>query len=497
MVLLEEPIKSSVTLRNYVNGEWVEAETNVWRQIVNPATQKVIGRVPISGSGDLEKAVEAAAEAYPEWRRTPPLTRARHLYRLKNLMEEHFEELSRVCVMEHGKVIDEARGETRRAIENIEVACGIPSLMMGYNLEDIAKDIDEYVIRQPLGVFACIAPFNFPLMVPLWFMPYAVATGNTYIIKPSPWTPLSQTKIMELIDEAGFPPGVVNMIHGDAEVVDVILKHSQIKGVSFVGSTPIGRDVIYKQAAAHGKRVQAQCGAKNFIVVMPDTVIDQTVSSIITSFFGSTGQRCLSGANLVVVGKDDSYHQRILEKIVDSARRIRIGYGLDEATQMGPMQSEDRKKRVVGYIEKGIEEGARIVEDGRDFSVMGEYPDNCFIGATIFDEVTPDMTIAREEIFGPVMCVIRTQDLDEAIEMINKSNYGNAATIFTSNGRIARKFQYEVECGNIGINIGIAAPMAFFPFSGMKDSFFGDLHGQGLEAIRFFTESKVVIQRWF
>ena len=497
MVLLEEPIKSQVNLRNYVNGEWVEAETNVWRKIVNPATLKVIGKVPISGIRDLDKAVEAAAEAYPEWRKTPPVTRARYLYRLKNLMEEKFEELSRICVMEHGKVIDEARGETRRAIENVEVASGIPSLMMGYNLEDIAKDIDEYVIRQPLGVFACIAPFNFPLMVPFWFMPYAVATGNTYIIKPSPWTPISQTKIMELIDEVGFPPGVVNMIHGDAEVVNAILKHPRISGVSFVGSTPIGRDIIYKEAASHGKRVQAQCGAKNFIVVMPDTVVDQTVSSIITSFFGSTGQRCLSGANLVIVDEDGYFHKNMLEKIVDSARRIRIGYGLDEATQMGPMQSEDRKKRVVSYIEKGIEEGARLMLDGRDASIIGGYPENCFIGATIFDEVSPDMTIAKDEIFGPVMSVIRSRSLDEAIAMINKSNFGNAAAIFTSNGKMAKKFQYEVECGNIGVNIGIAAPMAFFPFSGMKDSFFGDLHGQGLEAVRFFTESKVVIQRWF
>lgn len=497
MGLLDEPIKIPETLKNFIDGEWVDASTEDWRDVINPATQKVIAKVPISKEEDLDKAVEAAVQAYPEWRKTPPLSRARYFYRLKNLMEEHFEELSRICVMEHGKVIDEARGETRRAIENVEVATGIPSLMMGYNLEDISRDIDEYVIRQPLGVFACIAPYNFPIMVPLWFMPYAVATGNTYIIKPSPWTPLSQTKLMELIDKAGFPPGVINMIHGDVEVVSSILKHPEIKGVSFVGSTPIGRDVVYKEAASHGKRVQAQCGAKNFIVVMPDAVKDQTVASIITSFFGSTGQRCLSGSNLVIVGEDDSFHLNMLGRIKEAADKIRIGYGLDETIQMGPMQSEARKKKVIGYIEKGLEEGAKIVKDGRDFTLIGGYPDKCFIGTTIFENVSPDMTIAREEIFGPVMSVMRVRKIDEAIDMINRSNYGNATAIFTSNGRLARKFQYEAQCGNIGINIGIAAPMAFFPFSGMKDSFFGDLHGQGVEAIRFFTESKVVIQRWF
>jgi len=279
--------------------------------------------------------------------------------------------------------------------------------------------------------------------------------------------------------------------------VNAILKHPDIEGVSFVGSTPIGRDVIYREGAAHGKRVQAQCGAKNFVVIMPDAVQDPTIASITTSFFGSTGQRCLSGANLVVVGEDDAFYNRVIGSVAEAASNIRIGYGLDEGVQMGPMQSAERKKRVVGYVEKGIQEGAKLAHDGRKFNLVGGYPENCFIGSTVFEDVTPDMTIAKEEIFGPVMSVLRTRNLDDTIELINRSNFGNAGVVFTSSGKTARRFQYEVQCGNIGINVGIAAPMAFFPFSGMKDSFFGDLHGQGVEAIRFFTESKVVIQRWF
>ena len=497
MTVLEEPIKEVITLRNYINGEWVGSESNVFRDVVNPATMKPIAKVPISKAEEMERAVEAACEAFPKWRRTPPLTRARYFFRLKELLEEKFEEISRVGVMEHGKTIDESRGETRRGIENVEVAMGIPSLMMGYNLEDISRGIDEYAIRQPLGVFACIAPFNFPFMVPTWFMPYAVATGNTYIIKPSPWTPISQTKFIELIDEAGFPPGVINMVQGDVEAVNVLLRHPDVKGISFVGSTRVGRDVVYKEAAAHGKRVQAQCGAKNFVVVMSDTAIDSTVASVMSSFFGNTGQRCLSGANLVIVGEDDAFYQRLLRQVVEIASCIRIGYGLDESVQMGPLQAEVRKKQVLGYIEKGLEEGAKLVLDGRKFKILGGYPENCFLGPSIFEDVTSDMVIAKEEIFGPVMSVLRAKNLDEAIEMINSSSYGNAASIFTDSGKASQKFQYEVQCGNIGINVGIAAPMAFFPFGGSKDSFFGDLHGQGRDAIEFFTEKKIVIVRWF
>jgi malonate-semialdehyde dehydrogenase (acetylating)/methylmalonate-semialdehyde dehydrogenase len=496
-MILDEPFSDIRVLKNYVDGEWVASKSDVMINVVNPATMKTIGKVPRSNELDVDLAVNAANEAFPEWRNTTPLSRSRYLFRLKELLEENFEEISRIGVMEHGKTIDESRGETRRGIENVEVACGIPSLMMGYNLEDIARGIDEYVFKQPLGVFACIAPFNFPWMVPLWFIPYAIATGNTYIVKPSSEVPFSMTILFELMDEIGFPPGVVNMVHGGREVVQAILKHPDIEGISFVGSTPVGRDVIYKEGTAHGKRVQAQCGAKNYFVVMPDTDVDKTVASAMTSFFGNTGQRCLSGANLIIVGKDDAFYRIFMDKITEASKRIRIGYGLDDSVQMGPLRSPDKRQRVLKYIDKGIEEGGNLTLDGRNFKIIGDYPDNCFLGPTILEDVKPDSTCAVEEIFGPVMTVIRTKDLDETIEMINNCPFGNAAMIFTSDGGSARKFRNEVTGGNIGINIGIAAPMAFFPFSGMKDSFFGDLHGQGRDAVNFFTEDKVIIERWF
>ena len=496
MVVLDEPLKEVKILKNYIDGEWVEPKSNVFVDVVNPATMKTIGKVPRSNEEDLDIAVKAAKEAFPSWRRTTPLARSRYLFRLKDLLEENFEEISRVGVIEHGKTIDESRGETRRGIENVEVATGIPSLMMGYSLEDIARGIDEFTIKTPLGVFACIAPFNFPWMVPLWFIPYAIATGNTYIVKPSSEVPFSMTKLFELMDEIVFPPGVINMVHGGREVVQSILKHPDIEGVSFVGSTPVGKDVVYKEAAAHGKRVQAQCGAKNFFVVMPDANLDLTVASAMTSFYGNTGQRCLSGANLLIIG-DDDFYINFMNRITEAVKSIRIGYGLDESVQMGPLRSPDKKQSVLRYIDIGVKEGANLTLDGREFDLIGDYPRDCFLGPSIFEDVKPEMVIASEEIFGPVMSVIRPKNLEEAIQMINNCPFGNAAMLFTSNGGYARQFQYDVDGGNIGINIGIAAPMAFFPFSGMKESFFGDLHGQGRDAVNFFTEEKVVIQRWF
>ena len=495
MVTLEEPFKEILDLKNYIDGEWVESTSTEKREIINPATLKTIAKVPVGSREDVKAAVDAAKDAFPRWRRTTPLTRARYLLTLRQLLEDNFEELARIVTVEHGKIIDEARGEVRRGIENVETAAGIPSLMMGYNLEDISRGIDEILIKQPLGVFTCIAPFNFPFMVPLWYLPYAVATGNTYIAKPSPWTPLSMVKITELIDEAGFPPGVVNLVHGEVEPVQELLHHPDVKGVSFVGSTKIGRDVIYKEAAACGKRVQAQCGAKNFLVVLPDAEPNITISSLMSSFFGNTGQRCLAGANLVFVGDDSQFIEGMLNKIKETAKDIKIGYGLEEGIQMGPMQAEPRKNRVLGYIDSGLEDGAKLTLDGRKYDCSG-YPENCFLGPFVFEDVSLDMKIAQEEIFGPVMSVLHADNLKEAIDMVNSSNYGNAASIFTRDGGTARRFQYEVECGNIGVNIGTAAPMAFFPFSGMKDSFFGDLHGQGRDAVDFFTENKVVIQRW-
>jgi malonate-semialdehyde dehydrogenase (acetylating)/methylmalonate-semialdehyde dehydrogenase len=502
MAILEEPIKEVLTIRNYIGGEWVESEGEMM-DVVNPATCRVLAKVPVSTRDEINAAVEAAKEAFPEWRRTPPLARVRCLFRLKELMEERFEELSRIQTMEHGKTIDESRGETRRGIENVEVATGIPSLMMGYNLEDIASGIDEYVIRQPLGVFGIIGPFNFPFMVPLWFAPYAVATGNCIIIKPSSEDPISQAKIAELAEEAGFPPGVWNVVNGGRTVVSGMLDHPDIVGICFVGSTPVAKDVIYKRCGETGKRVIAQGGAKNFLLVMPDADLERTIAACMTSFYGNTGQRCLSGANLVIVGEGlseheyDAFYKKVVNAFVDAALKIRVGYGLDETVQMGPLRDKSKKERVIKFIEKGIEEGAKLSLDGRNVKLVGDWPHDCFLNPTVFEDVTPDMTIGREEIFGPVASIMKARSLDEAIEMIHNNPFGNAASIFTSNGKWAREFQYRVHCGNIGINIGIVAPMAFFPFSGMKQSFFGILHGQGQEAIRFFTESKVVIQRWF
>ena len=502
MAILEEPIKEPFDIRNLIDGEWVESEGDL-KDVVNPATGKTIARVPISTEDEINEAVAVAKEAYPEWRATPPLARARCMFRLKELLEENFEEVSRIQTMEHGKTIDESRGETRRGIEMVEVATGMPSLMMGYNLEDIASGIDEYLIRQPLGVFGIIGPFNFPFMVPLWFAPFAVASGNCIVVKPSSEVPISHMKIAELADEAGVPPGVWNVVNGGRTVVSGMLDHADIEGICFVGSTPVGRDVVYKRCGETGKRVIAMCGAKNFSLVMPDADLDRTIAACMTSFFGNAGQRCLSNANLVVVGEGlserelDALYEKVIDLFVGASTRTKVGYGLDESVQMGPLRDEGKKEKVASYIAKGVEEGAKLVLDGRGFAPETGLRDACFLGPTVFQDVRPDMVIGREEIFGPVACIMKASSLDEAVEMIHSNPYGNAASIFTGNGKWAREFQYRVECGNIGVNIGIAAPMAFFPFSGMKDSFFGTLHGQGREAIRFFTESKVVIQRWF
>jgi len=502
MAILEEPIKEALTLKNYIGEEWIESKGELV-DVVNPATCKVIAKVPISTRDEINAAAKAAKEAFPEWRRTPPLARVRCLFRLKELMEKRFEEVSRIQTMEHGKTIDESRGETRRGIENVEVATGIPSLMMGYNLEDIATGIDNYLIRQPIGVFGIIGPFNFPYMVPLWFAPYAVATGNCIIIKPSSEDPISQVKIAEMAEEAGFPPGVWNVVNGGRTVVSGMLDHPDIEGICFVGSTPVGRDVIYRRCGETGKRVIAQCGAKNFLLVMPDAHLERTIAACMTSFYGNTGQRCLSGANLVIVGEGlneheyEAFYRKVVNAFVNATSKIRVGYGLDESVQIGPLRDKSKKERTIEFIERGIEEGAKLRLDGRKVKLVGDWPDTCFLNPTVFEDVTPDMTIGEEEIFGPVASIMKGRNLNEAIEMIHSNPFGNAASIFTSSGKWAREFQYRAQCGNIGVNIGIAAPMAFFPFSGMKDSFYGTLHGQGQEAVRFFTESKVVIQRWF
>lgn len=494
MGLLEEPIKEVRTLKNFIGGEWVVSKGEII-DVVNPATCKTIARVPISTHEELDAAVQAAKEAFPEWRATPPVARARCLFRLKDLLEEHFEEISRIQTQEHGKTIDESRGETRRGIENVEVACGIATLMQGLYSEDVATGIDEYLIRQPLGVFGIIAPFNFPFMIPLWSAPYAVAAGNCVVIKPSPEVPTSQTRLAELAEEAGIPPGVWNVVYGGGDIGSAMIEHPGIVGVTFVGSTPVAR-FVYRKCGEMGKRVIAQGGAKNFMVVMPDCNADKTVPALMTSFFGNAGQRCLSGANLVIVGEDDAFYRGFVDRVVEAASRIVIGYGLDESVQMGPVRDRTKKERIIRYIESGVQQGAKLTLDGRAPGIAGGYPDTCFLGPTIFESVTPGMRIGCDEIFGPVMSIMRAKTLDDAIQMVNGSPFGNGHAIFTSRGEHAREFRYRVASGNLGINIGVVAPVAFFPFSGMKDSFFGILHTQGQEAVRFFTESKVVIERW-
>ena len=496
MAFLEEPIKGIKIVKNYINGEWVESKGNTV-DVVNPANMKTIGKVPISTEEEINDAVAAAKKAFPDWRRTTPLARSRLLFRLKELVEENFEEVSRIQTQEHGKTIDESRGETRRGIENIEVACGIPTLMQGYYSEDVATGMDEWEIPTPLGVFGIISPFNFPWMIPLWSVPYAVATGNCAIIKPSPEVPISQMRLAELVEEAGFPPGVWNVVNGEREVVNTMLNHKDIVGITFVGSTPVGRDVIYRKCGETGKRVIAQCGAKNFMTIMPDCDVDRTIAAMMTSFFGNAGQRCLAAANAVMVGNDDKFYKSFVEKVVAQAAKIKVGYGLDESIQMGPVRDRAKKEKILRYIDSGIKEGAKLTLDGRKANIIGGYPDNCFLGPTIFENVTPNMKIGAEEIFGPVMSFMRVKNLDEAIAISNANPFGNGHSIFTADGKSARQFRYNIASGNVGINVGITAPIAFFPFSGAKDSFFGVLHTQGREAIRFFTESKVIIQRWF
>ena len=479
-------------LNNYINGEWVESKSTTIGDVWCAATGEKIAQVPYSTKEDVDEAVKAAKEAYWEWRTTPPLSRARYLFRLKEAFEDNFEDIARTLTTEQGKVIDESRGEVRRMIENVEHATGVTTLMTGYTLEDIAKDIDCYGHRQPMGVFGAIVPYNFPGMVPWWFLPYAVVCGNTFLVKTSRQVPMTQTRIFEVVDEVDFPEGVVNMVHGSRDVVNAMLDHPDIEGISFVGSTPTAR-LIYKRCGETGKRVQALGGAKNILAVMPDADLDAAMPSLITSFFGCTGQRCLSGSVLVPVG---DVAQELKEKFVEATKAMKVGNGLDEQTTMGPVVNAAHREKVLNYIETGIKEGADLILDGRDFMVE-DYPNGFFVGPTIFDNVTPDMTIAREEIFGPVVGIVRTKNLDEVIDLINSRDFANAASIYTQNGGTAREFKYRVLPSMIGINIGIAAPMSFFPFGGAGNSMFGDIKAHGQEIFHFFTDTKVVIERWF
>lgn len=479
------------TLKNHIDGEWTASSSSEVLPLHNPATNELIGHVPLSGSEDVELAARSASDAFQAWRRIPPTDRIQYLFKIRDLLEENFEDLSRTITIEHGKTLGASGGEFRRAIENVEVACGIPTMMQGQYLEDIAPGIDEYMIRQPIGVCAIIAPFNFPGMIPFWFLPYALACGNTCVIKPSEKTPITMQKVFALFEQAGFPKGVINLVNGGPEAVNAILDHPAIRAVSFVGSTPIARHV-YARATANGKRVQAQGGAKNALVIMPDADLENSIRIIADSAYGNAGQRCLATSLAVTIGEAK---QTFTEAITETARSYVVGSGLEEGVEMGPVITPESQNRIEGLIQKGADEGAHVLVDGRDTRIKG-YENGNFVRPTVLDNIPLDGEIVRTEIFGPVLSLIHVESLDEAITLINSGAYGNMACLFTSSGATARKFRYEVEAGNIGINIGVAAPMAFFPFSGWKESFFGTLHGQGRHAVEFFTQTKVVVERW-
>jgi malonate-semialdehyde dehydrogenase (acetylating) / methylmalonate-semialdehyde dehydrogenase len=478
-------------LANYIDGAWCASSATDLLAIRNPATTEILGKVPLSPASDVAQAAQAAATALVTWRRTPATERVQYLFKLKELLEAHFEELARTITLECGKTIGESRGELRRAIENVEIACGIPILIQGSHAEDVARGIDETMIHQPVGVTAVITPFNFPGMIPFWFMPYAIACGNTCIIKPSERVPLTMQKIFQLLETTNLPKGVVNLVNGSKAVVDAILDHPAIRAISFVGSTPVAK-YVYSRAAAQGKRAQCQGGAKNPVVILPDADIAMTTRIMADSAFGCAGQRCLAASVAITVGAAQA---PFTEAIVAAAQTRQVGFGLETATQMGPVISAPSKARIEGLIQTSVAEGATLLVDGRHPKIAG-YESGYFVRPTILQNVVPHSTPARTEIFGPVLSLMHLESLDAAIALINQSPYGNMACLFTTSGAAARQFRYAVEAGNIGINIGVAAPMACFPFSGWKDSFFGDLHGQGHQAIEFFTQTKVVVERW-
>ena len=478
------------TVSFYINGLWEKPLARMAQPVTNPATGAVIAEVPFAEESDIDRAVRSAHDAFLKWRDVPVVDRVQALYRYKDLLEHNAAELAGILTRENGKTLDDAKAEVRRGIQMVEVACGMPSLMMGDSLNDVARDIDCKTVRQPIGVCAGITPFNFPAMVPMWMYPFAIACGNAFILKPSEKVPLTPTRAIELLHDAGLPPGVMTLVHGGKTAVDALLHHPLVRAVSFVGSTPVAK-YIYTTAAAEGKRVQALGGAKNHLVVMADADMPKTVDAIIGSAFGAAGERCLAGSVLVAVGDAAG---PLLDLLVKRTKALAVGDGANSGVEMGPLVTSDHCRKVAGYIEKGVAEGARPLCDGRELR-----PGNggFFLGPTIFDNVTPDMTIAREEIFGPVLSVIRVKTLDDAIRLVNQSPFGNATSIFTGSGKAAREYSSRIEVGMVGVNVGVAAPMAFFPFAGWKNSFFGDLHAHGKDAVSFYTEQKVIMSRWF
>ncbi|HUI08665.1 MAG TPA: CoA-acylating methylmalonate-semialdehyde dehydrogenase [Verrucomicrobiae bacterium] len=486
-------MKVSVTQNSEVPlliaGKWSGPAVATYTDVHNPSTGETIARTPMCGPGEVDAAVQAARRAFPSWANTPAPRRAEVLFKYRALLTEHLEELTRLVTRENGKTLDEARGDVKRGLEVVEFSCGIPHMLRGEVVPQIAEQIDAVTTREPIGVCAGIAPFNFPAMVPMWMFPLAIACGNTFVLKPSEKVPLTAVRLAELFLEAGLPEGVLNVVHGGREVVDALCTHPDIVAISFIGSSAIAQHV-YTLGCQHGKRVQAGGGAKNVLVVMPDADPDPTLRAIMGSAYGCAGQRCMAGSLLVGVGEAADGVQRRVAEAID---KLKVANTYDDPTaQMGAVIDEAARQRIRGYIETGVAEGATLVRDGRSLKMDRGF----FLGPTLFDRVQPDMKIARDEIFGPVLSMLRPQSLDEAIEWANRSGYGNGATIFTSSGKYARDFARGVQCGMIGINVGVPAPMALFSFSGWNRSFYGDLHVQGVEGMMFYTRQKLVLSRW-
>jgi len=474
-------------LRNLVGKDWVEVTAETL-PVYNPARGEVIEEVPLSGAAEVEKAVGVAAAAYEKWSQTPVLERSRLMFAYKAQLEAHVEELAAIVTRHHGKTLDEARGEVRRGIDVVDFACGAPTLLQGRTLRSVSAGVDQDLYRFPVGVCAGIPPFNFPVMIPLWMFPLAVVAGNTFILKPSERTPLGAVRLAELFLEAGFPEGVLNVVHGTKSAVDALLAHPTVRAISFVGSAPVARHV-YSEAARHGKRVQALGGAKNHMVVMPDADIAEVIPHLLNSSFGNAGERCLAGSVTVAVGRDPG---ELIDGLTAAAKKLVVGPGDQKGVDVGPLIRLEHREKVASYIETGAREGARLLLDGR--SMMSR--EGFFLGPTILDHVAPSMTVGKEEIFGPVMSVSRAASLEDAIATANSMNLGNMAVLFTRSGRAAREFRERVEAGMVGVNVPVAQPFAFFPFSGWKDSFFGDLHVHGTDGIDFYTRKKMFISRW-
>lgn len=477
-------------LDHIIEGQPTAARATVWDPVYNPATGEIIAEVPLDDAMAVDRAVAVAGKAFESWAKTPVLTRARVMFRYRELLERHRQELVALVTEEHGKVLSDADGEVGRGIEVVELAASAPSLLKGEILPDVARGVDTAMLRVPLGVVAGITPFNFPAMIPLWMLPPAIVAGNTFVLKPSERTPLTSVRLLELLQEAGLPDGVVNLVHGGRGVVNAILTHPDIRAVSFVGSQPVA-EYVYRTAAGAGKRVQALGGAKNFHIVMPDADLSRTVEALMGSAFGAAGERCLAGSVAIAVG---GVAEPFIEAMRDAASRLKVGPGTDPSSEMGPLIRDSHRNRVRGYIERGVAEGASLILDGR----FGPYPrQGFFLGPTIFDEVAPNMTIAQEEIFGPVLSIIRQPDLPTAVAVANQSPFGNTATIYTESGGAARYFRDHIQAGMVGVNIGVPAPVALFPFAGWKHSFYGDLHATGMDALMFYTERRVVTSRWW